>query len=518
MMCAFCFICATTASARILNVEPAGGGEYATIQAAVLAAVSGDIVELADGTYEGVGNRDVSFMGKGITIRSAGYDPEACIIDCGNHGRGFAFVNGETDAASLHGVTVTNGLVHQGEMGGAVYVGEYASPRINNCIFIRNRAPIGGALMGDWYCAPLISNCRLVENDAVIGGAIASRSLSDTRIAACEIVNNLADWSGAVIFGGWSKTTDADGQVTIAPVYDAAYQQPAPPRTRAGNGTYRLMVKDSSFIANWTREYGLSGAICYMERETSWLNVVTSLFFANDTAILCRGNEQQSWISFCSFSANSGPNPEQPASCVELLGGKLALSSCVMAGNFTPPFHCTGDPDLEIECSDIHGNTDGDWIGCIAAYENVDGNFSEDPLFCNPATGNLNIAADSPCLPPNNECGYLIGCRSQGCSVPTGIATPPFNMRLSQNHPNPFNPVTEINFSLQTTAQVRLGIYDVRGRLLKMLIDDEIREAGEQSVLWHGLDADGGRVSGGVYFYRLESADQVLTRKMILLK
>ena len=46
-------------------------------------SVEGDIVELADGTYTGVGNRDIDLRGKAITVRSASGDPEACVIDCG---------------------------------------------------------------------------------------------------------------------------------------------------------------------------------------------------------------------------------------------------------------------------------------------------------------------------------------------------------------------------------------------------------------------------------------------------
>jgi hypothetical protein len=66
-------------------------GEYATIQDAIDASVDGDIVEIADGTYTGAGNKNLDFGGRAITVRSAAGDPTFCIIDCEDDGRGFYF-------------------------------------------------------------------------------------------------------------------------------------------------------------------------------------------------------------------------------------------------------------------------------------------------------------------------------------------------------------------------------------------------------------------------------------------
>lgn len=88
---------------------------------------------------------------------------------------------------------------------------------------------------------------------------------------------------------------------------------------------------------------------------------------------------------------------------------------------------------------------------------------------------------------------------------------------LAQNTPNPFNPQTQIEFALPEAANARLQVFDLRGRLVKTLINGP-RTAGPQSVTWDGRDARGARVSSGVYLYRLQAGDQVQQRKMTLVK
>ncbi len=88
---------------------------------------------------------------------------------------------------------------------------------------------------------------------------------------------------------------------------------------------------------------------------------------------------------------------------------------------------------------------------------------------------------------------------------------------LAQNAPNPFNPRTEIQFSLPASGPVSLKIYNVDGRLVRTLVHER-REAGAHTVVWSGADDRGGRVASGLYFYRLTTDAGVLTRKMTLLK
>jgi hypothetical protein len=88
----------------------------------------------------------------------------------------------------------------------------------------------------------------------------------------------------------------------------------------------------------------------------------------------------------------------------------------------------------------------------------------------------------------------------------------PGGFRLSQNYPNPFNPVTRIDYTLHTGGKVSLVIYDLIGREVTVLVD-RTQPPGTYQV---NFNASG--LGSGIYFYRLESADGVLIRKMALLK
>ena len=97
----------------------------------------------------------------------------------------------------------------------------------------------------------------------------------------------------------------------------------------------------------------------------------------------------------------------------------------------------------------------------------------------------------------------------------------PVNFSLDQNYPNPFNPETQIRYSLPLNAEVRLIIYDILGRQVRTLVNEN-KAAGSYLKTWDGLDQSGNRVSSGLYFYRLEakSGSKSFTeqKKMLLVK
>ncbi|MCL2064647.1 MAG: S8 family serine peptidase [Candidatus Cloacimonetes bacterium] len=88
---------------------------------------------------------------------------------------------------------------------------------------------------------------------------------------------------------------------------------------------------------------------------------------------------------------------------------------------------------------------------------------------------------------------------------------------LEGNFPNPFNPFTTIRYHLSQKENVSLRIYNIRGQLVKTLVN-ETQEAGVYSVVWEGDNARGNSVASGVYFYRFETSVGVEVQRMMLLK
>jgi len=93
----------------------------------------------------------------------------------------------------------------------------------------------------------------------------------------------------------------------------------------------------------------------------------------------------------------------------------------------------------------------------------------------------------------------------------------PFTYSLGQNYPNPFNPSTVISYSIAEASPVRIEVFNILGRRVRLLLDRALA-AGSYEVMWNGIDDQGNPVSSGVYLYRITAGDYVASRKMILLK
>ena len=100
--------------------------------------------------------------------------------------------------------------------------------------------------------------------------------------------------------------------------------------------------------------------------------------------------------------------------------------------------------------------------------------------------------------------------------IPT-IDAVPVPVTLGPNRPNPFNPQTQIHFSLAAPATVKLAVYDLSGRLVSVLANRSFG-AGEHAVLWRGQDDLGRQAPSGIYVYRIEARGVTATQKMVLLK
>lgn len=102
-------------------------------------------------------------------------------------------------------------------------------------------------------------------------------------------------------------------------------------------------------------------------------------------------------------------------------------------------------------------------------------------------------------------------------SVPDLPSDTPGMFRLSQNHPNPFNPATTIEYEIALSGQVELVVYDLLGQRIRTLVSS-IQAPGGHRVTWHGVNDAGRTVASGVYLYVLRTSAGTHIRRMILLK
>ena len=88
---------------------------------------------------------------------------------------------------------------------------------------------------------------------------------------------------------------------------------------------------------------------------------------------------------------------------------------------------------------------------------------------------------------------------------------------LGQNYPNPFNPTTTIPYTLSQTTTVRLIVYDLLGKQVRLLVDEE-QPAGNYQVIWNGLDDSQRAASAGIYFCKMSAAHDEVMRRMVLIR
>jgi hypothetical protein len=534
----------TLALATTYVVKPDGTGDFPTIQAAIDAASDGDVVELAAGTFIGDGNRNMDFLGKAITVRSQSGNPSFCIVDCegfeGAIRRGFKFTSEEDSTSVLEGITIRNGVAEaDGDdrnggavacigssptirncrfvdcrawpgRGGGVYC-ELASPTISFCSFVGDSANGGGGLACVEGSAPPITNCTFIDNRSPVGGGLCCRILSNPVVTNCDFLSNIAGGAG----GGAVVCTNSSTPSFVGCRFRenwAAYQDGGAINTRSSS---HPSFEDCVFSGNKAERSG--GAV----KAFSPISFTTCVFAENE-AIDFGGAldlSEETQIEYCTFYANAAAN-----GAAMNAGGDFLLGNCIIAFNegYRAVTGCTGGdpPARTVVCCDVFGNPGGDYEDCLFLLNGTNGNISEDPLFCDPENGDYTLQSGSPCLPghhPDGEQCGVIGALAVGCpvsSVPGDIVSVPQRLVLSGPRPNPSTSLVVFDMNLAHAERVRIGIYDVRGRLVERLLD-RVVNSGRHSIMWE-VPGRGSDLSSGVYYIRVRSGREDVTRKVIV--
>jgi hypothetical protein len=603
-----------------------GGGEFATIQGAVDSIPEYDIVELASGTYTGIGNREVDYRGRSVIVR--GESAVSSAIDCEGQGRAFHFHSGEDSTSILQNLSIMNA---HASTGGAVLC-EGSSPTIEGCAFHHSLADETGGALSLSHASPSIQHCTFVANSALSGAAIHCGDSSSPKISNVIIALNVAgetvtcDSTSAVVLACSNVYGNADGdwvgviagQDTVNGNFSAdpifcdpenmvyAFDSSSPCANHPGCGQvgavgvgcylYRAWrvpgdaptiaaaidsasVGDTVVVACGTYyEHDLvmkSGVI--VRSETGSADCVTidagqqgRIFYCNsvDSTAVVQGltitggqvggvawpangggaiycEDASPLVIDCVLDANSavyGGAVAANSASPRLIGctvshnaasndggGIYGLRSTIRVERSIIAFSLAGEAlccgyqsQADVTCSDVFGNAGGDWVGCLAGKDGSDGNFSSDPMFCEPFTGHVDAASE--CASENSPpgCG-LIGALGVGCGqtdIADGRPEIPTTLTLGPAIPNPFNPVTEIGYGIPAgtvPSRVTMKIYDATGRRVRTLVDSNLGP-GVYCVVWDGTDHKGVPVASGVYFYRLVWEGKSMTRRMVLLK
>jgi hypothetical protein len=137
--------------------------------------------------------------------------------------------------------------------------------------------------------------------------------------------------------------------------------------------------------------------------------------------------------------------------------------------------------------------------GAIVAFAtDADGIWPSGANTVNPSGGTTEIILDG------TDIQWMTGVQGAGVM--------PKEFALLQNFPNPFNPDTKISYTLKNSSKIRLSVFDILGREVAVLAND-VQTAG-----LHQVEFSANNLSNGVYFYRLESSGQTITKKMLLLR
>ena len=380
-----------TASADTYVLQPDGTGDFTTIQLAVSAVQSGDIIELAPGTYDQTGNRDVDFFGKAVTIRGQTGDPADVIIDCqgseGDPHRGFIFSTGEGPGSVIQDLTVTN--AYSTGHGGAIYC-HTTSPTIDGCVFDRNTSEgserYGGAIYCTGESSPTITGCTFTGNKASEfstgrGGAIACRYGADATLDNCFFEDNFAEYRGGAVYCDQCDATITD-----------------------------CVVKENQ---------AESGAGVYVRYGTF---VVTDCLVIDNRALDNRGGgllaEYGSAVEVggCTFVGNLAP-----------VGGGMYVQSEPFALTRTIVASCPGGGvwyayeahrDATVSCCNVFDNEGGNYSHIIGDQTGINDNISVDPQFCDEEAGDFRLFDTSPCSAELSPCGLKIGAYGVVCDSP----------------------------------------------------------------------------------------------------
>ena len=360
---------------------------YPTIQSGVDAAQEGGIVLVADGTYTGLGNRDIDLRGKSLTVMSQA-GAGSTIIDCGgykstdgsgNH-RGFYIHSGEKNV-TISGFTVKNGYetyissIPDSSYGGGVYNFNNSTGAITltNCTITANTASSGGGgVFNDNYSsgsgAITLTNCTITANTATYGGGVYNynNSTGTITLTNCTITANTATYGGGVYNDNNSTGTITLTNCTIT-ANTATYGGGGVYNDNYSSGSGAITLTNCTITANTATH---SGGV-YNDNYSSGTITLTDDIIYGDTGdeVFTGSGTTPAVVSYCDVQGSypGTGNIDTDPQFVNAACGDLHLksgSSCIGVGTATGTSATDKDGNLRANAPSI------------GAYEGVGGGSS----------------------------------------------------------------------------------------------------------------------------------------------
>ncbi|MBN2185406.1 MAG: right-handed parallel beta-helix repeat-containing protein [Candidatus Krumholzibacteriota bacterium] len=373
-----------------------------TIQEAIDAAAAGDTVLVECGRYY---EHDIH-MKSGIVLLSRTGEADCAIIDAGRAGR-VLYCQNVDETAVIKGFTLTNGNLELMMNGAGLYCSS-SSPEIVNCAFTHNEGTgHGGGLQCIFQASPKIVNCTFADNDVQGHGAgISCMYESCPRIEGCAFTCNDTRCHGgaiSIITGSAAEVIDC-----VFTANSAMGEGGAISCTSGASPT----ITGCTFESNSTQ--GMGGAIGCSSEATPELSYCLFINNVSNHGAAMSFSSSSPLITNCTFAhniANLGSVLLSDASQARVRNSIIAHntgSTVVLQEGDAPLFYCT----------DIYGNSGGDWTGCIAFQSGLEGNFSANPLFCGEGDPDdlYGISESSPCAPDYNPICGLVGALPVSCT------------------------------------------------------------------------------------------------------
>ncbi len=469
------FACTLAAPCRAADLRvPA---DFSSLADALAAATAGDQVILSPGIHTAF---NVDLVG-GVTIVGDPDAPDRVVLSAGGQGRVLRAESLDLPAI-LIGLTLSDGRADgtnsYDASGGGLLVSR-AEVRLEDCRLVDNHAAGSGGSLRVAHGDVVLVRCELSGNSAGKGGGGMDVSYGASGDALdCTFADNESAWGGGV---------------AVRATSDAALR-----RCR--------LVSNRSLTGP-----GLGGGLACDLGAAPLLNqTLIADNVARHGAGLYVASDAAPELHLVTMDGNEA---EEAGGGIYCRDATTSLDRSIISNNVGAAVTCPGDDQLTVTGSVIHGNSGGDWTGQLAARLGVDGNLNVDPLFC--GADDRHLQDGSPCAPENSPVG-LVGALGVDCAsavdVPGAHGAVTFRIQ-----PNPFNPRTEIVYSLPADGPVRLTIVDLRGRQLARLVDEYLPQ-GEHRVRWEARDDQGRQLPSGTYLMVLETGGQRVTSKLALLK